>query len=51
LASIVGIISTCFGHTCDHLQGGRNKNAAAVIMCRSHSTAKNHIIFLLKFTV
>jgi hypothetical protein len=39
------LIRTCFGHTYVRLLGGEDKNTAAIIVCRSHSTAKNHVFF------
>jgi len=31
--------------TCDHLQGGENKNTDTIIMCQNHSTVKDHMVF------
>jgi len=43
--------STCFGHSCGHLQGAENKNTDIIKICRKslHSSKSN--IFWLKFTV
>ena len=38
---------TYFGNSCGLLQGGMNKNTATIIMCRSKSTDKTFIQFLL----
>lgn len=37
---------TCFGHSCNHLQGGTNNNTNIVLICRHQSTVKNHTVFV-----
>jgi hypothetical protein len=40
----------CFGHSCDHIQGGNTRNTNIFIMYRDHSTVRIHIV-LLKFPI
>jgi len=35
---------TCFDYSCGHLQGGRSKNKRMLMLCRYHTTDKNHMI-------
>jgi hypothetical protein len=32
------VFTTCFGHSCGHLQGGDNKNTNTIIVCLNQST-------------
>jgi hypothetical protein len=36
------VTTTCFGHSCGHLQGGNSKNTDIFTVCRDYSTVKNH---------
>ena len=38
-------ITTCFGLSCDHLQGDENKNTNIILMCRNYSKSKNLAVF------
>lgn len=38
--------TTCFGHLCGHLLGGKNNNTNIILACQHQSKAKNHTVLV-----